>query len=488
MRLPRSPLRSLVRALQPAPAWSAILGFALMLALCFAAGAGRVLVLVFPVSALAVGLFLYLQYPPLYTGFTLWMWFLGPLVRRLIDYQSGYATAGPWTLAPLLVTSISVITLIRALPKVHKQGGLPFLLSICSVLYGFSIELIYHSISDVVAIHLMSWLSPLLFGFHLFARWRDYPRERSIIQTAFVWGVLVMGAYGIYQYLVAPEWDRFWMGIVENSTFGDPEPLKIRVWSTMMIPQKFAAFMMAGLLVLFTVQGSLRFVSAGAGYLAFLLTLARAGWLTWLAGLLLFIPSLKSNLQMRLIITLMLGTLLVFPLTTIEPFSDAISSRVESFSNAGQDDSYEARLEGSVELLDTILLEFRGRGLGSKLQSDEAGGGVSLGYDNGLFVFLVALGWFGTIAYMAGVILILFQLFQGPESRFDLFASAARAIALSNFLVQTGLNPTSEGEFAIVLWSFLGMGMAARKYYASLPAFSDPATSRIAPSGYRPSS
>ncbi|MCG8363360.1 MAG: O-antigen ligase domain-containing protein, partial [Pseudanabaenales cyanobacterium] len=71
------------------------MGLVLFLALGFLIGAGRFLVLLFPLGSIVVGVFLYRRYPIFYVGFTWWLWFLGPLVRRLIDYQSGHLTYGP---------------------------------------------------------------------------------------------------------------------------------------------------------------------------------------------------------------------------------------------------------------------------------------------------------------------------------------------------------------------------------------------------------
>ena len=448
--------------LQPAPAWIAILGLVLFIALCFLVGAGRILILAFPVGSLAVGVFLYQRYPILYVGFTWWMWFVGPFIRRLIDYQSGYITPGPWTLTPLLVTSISFATLVRYLPRYYNQDCLPFILSLGGVFYGFLIGLINNQITDATIIPLLSWATPILFGFHLFVHWRDYPSYSQNVQRVFLWGILVMGVYGIWQYLVAPEWDRFWLKSVDNPTYGHPEPLGIRVWSTMMVPQKFAAITMAGLLLLFVVQGNLRFLSAGVGYLAFLLTRARTAWLTWFMGVLIFLPSLKARLQMRIIASIMVAAIVVIPLTSIEPFSTVISSRFESISEVEGDDSYQTRLQGFNELIGPALSEFVGKGLGSKLKSSTSN---LAGYDNGFLVLLFSLGWIGTLPYLGGIFLLFFKLLQSFETRFDTFASAARAIAISSFFGQIGFNPLMTGEFALVLWGFLGFGMAAHRYY-----------------------
>jgi hypothetical protein len=103
--------------LQPALAWIAILGLILFSALCILVHAGRLLNLAFPLGTFAVGVFLYLRYPILYLGFTWWVWFLTPWVRRLIDYQSGWTDPSPVLLAPSLVTFVTLATFVRHLPN-----------------------------------------------------------------------------------------------------------------------------------------------------------------------------------------------------------------------------------------------------------------------------------------------------------------------------------------------------------------------------------
>ena len=444
------------------PAWMAILGLSLFIGLCLLIGAGRILVPIFPLGSFAVGWFLYWRYPILYAGFTWWLWFLTPLVRRIIDYQSGHSTPGPWILSSLLVTSISTITLIRYLPKLHPRNSLPFLLSLGGVCYGFLISFITKHIGIETIIPLLTWATPILFGFHFYVNWRDYPNYSKNLQRVFFWGVLVMGIYGIFQYLVAPKWDNFWLINSGNLTYGKPEPLGIRVWSTMMIPQKFAAVMAGGLLLLFIQKGIFRFFVAGVGYLAFLLTRARTAWLNWLMGLLILIPSLKPRLQIRIISSIIIASLLIIPLTTIEPFATVINSRFESFSDVEEDGSYNARLEGYNELIKPALSEFFGRGLNTKLETEHEN---IAGYDNGFLVLLLSLGWFGTTVYLSGIVMILKQLARSIQFRNDTFALTLRAISISTFFIQIPFNPFMMAEFALPLWVFASLAMASQKYH-----------------------
>ncbi|EKU98311.1 hypothetical protein Lepto7375DRAFT_7590 [Leptolyngbya sp. PCC 7375] len=445
---------------RPALAWTGILSLALITGLGTVAGAGSLLRLLFPLMATAVGVLLYVRYPLLYIGFTWWIWFLTPLVRRLIDQRSGWQDPSIVLLAPPLVTLISAVTLVRYLPKIHRQGGLPFILCFVSVFYGFLIGLVQNSLAGTL-VALLNWLPPLLFGFHLFVNWRQYPVCRQTIQRTFLWGTLVMGGYGVWQYLTAPEWDRFWLSnAVDTNVFGYPEPLGIRVWSTMNSPQPFAAVIMAGLILLLSNRESIKFVATGVGYLSFLLTLARSGWLSWVAALMLYLPSLKSHLQVRLLITLMSMALLVVPLASVEPLASEIAPRLESLSNTQEDGSYQARLDGYNELLGQALTEGVGRGLGTVVESSRLGS-----QDSGILTLLFSLGWMGTIPYITGVFLIFFKLFEGTEASFDTFASASRAIAFGIF-AQMGLNVSMVGVVGMVLWGFLGIGLAASRYHA----------------------
>ena len=227
-------------------------------------------------------------------------------------------------------------------------------------------------------------------------------------------------------------------------------------------PQPFAAVMMSGLILLLSNRGSLKFVATGTGYLSFLLSLARSGWLSWMAALLIYLPSLKSYLQVRLLATLLVMALLVVPLVSIEPLASEITPRLESLSNTQEDGSYQARLDGYNQLLGEALSEGVGRGLGTVVESDRLGS-----QDSGVLTLLFSLGWLGTLPYVTGIFLIFFKLFQGAETRFDTFASAARAISFGMF-AQMGLNVAMIGVVGMVLWGFLGIGLAASRYHVQL--------------------
>lgn len=442
-------------------AWSAIGGLVLFTALCLLAGAAEILRLAYPAGAFAVGVLLYQRQPILYIGFAWWIAFLTPFVRRLIDLQSGWVEPSPVLLAPFLVMMVSGLTFVRYLPKSYQRGGLPFILSALGITYGLLVGLIKNSPTAVV-VPFLNWFAPLLFGFYLYANWRIYPLCRQNLQRVFLWGVLITGAYGIWQYLTAPEWDRFWLTNTGALAFGIPEPLGMRVFSTMNSPGPFAMVMMAGLLLLFAHQNPLRFVAAGTGYLAFLLSLVRSAWLGWVVGILTFLPSLKPRFQMQLIVTVLVISICVLPLANLEPFSEVIGPRVESFFNTKEDVSLNERLEGYDDTLIQALVEIPGNGFGFVIEHDVLGSN-----DSGILTLLFTLGWFGTIPYLGGILLLLFSMFQNPQARLDPFVSAARSISVGAF-AQIGLGNPTLALSGMVFWTFVGVAIASQQYYTQV--------------------
>ncbi|WP_016949038.1 hypothetical protein [Anabaena sp. PCC 7108] len=448
-----------------AQAWTVILGFILLTITCYFAGAASMLRLVFPATSLLVALFLYLRHPILYIGFTWWIWFLTPLFARLVDYRIGWDPTRQILIAPYLVVFVTIITLLRYLPSACRQGGLPFILGFFGVLYAFLVGLIYNS-PIPVARGLLDWLCPIIFGFHIFMNWRDYPSYRQNIQRVFLWCVLIVGTYGIYQFVVAPEWDRYWL--IESKLFtssGDPVPFGMRVWSTLHSVGPFGAVMQTGLLLLFTNSGKLIFPASAVGYLSFLLAQARTNWIGWLFGVIMIMSSAKTRVQMRLITIILVMAMCVVPLISIEPISKVVTARLESFSNLQEDGSFKDRSGSYDRNLGLALSNGLGNGLGNTWKVNEKTGQIEVVViDSGILDMFFTLGWFGAIPYLGALILMIFSVINYGEARFDSFLSTARAIAIascSQLIIGSGMLSVA----GMILWGFFAMAMAGHKYY-----------------------
>lgn len=443
-------------------AWFAIWCFVFVVALPLLVGLGKPVIFLFPVGAFALALFLYYESPDLYIGFVFWIFFLCPLIRRLIDYRSGYITPGPWGFTSVLVTTVSLISVFRYLPTAHKRGGLPFVLSLSAVGYACLVGITQNPMNAVVN-GTLSWICPIAFSFHLFTRWRDYPQIKATLLKTFLWGTLAIGVYGVLQYVFAPPWEQFWLNAVDAGSFGKPIPFGIRVMSSSGSPQAFAGLMLVGLIVVFCeATNPISYVASGFGYITLILSMARAVWLSAAISIPLFLLSLKPSYQIRMIAVL-LGIFMIVAtaLLSWDSVYDQFQARFTSFLNVEEDVSFNARTAGYQALWNIAVVQFLGRGIGFTTRGFETSIGAN---DSSLFPLIFTFGWLGLLFYMGGFLMILTKLMQIPEARTDIFIGACRMVALC-VLFQSGFNSVFGGSIGLLMWSFSAMGLAGHKYY-----------------------
>ena len=441
----------------PALEWTLILSFGLMCAGAMATGISWPLRLLYPGGALVIGTVLHSRHPILFVGFTWWLWFLSAWVRRVVDFQSGWQDPSLILLAPYLCSLVALLTLLNDLPALHRRGGLPFVVAFGSVTYGLLVGLIRQPLVGA-AVTFLDWATPLIFGYYVYSHWRQYPSFRQNLSRVFLWGAIVMGSYGIWQYLMAPAWDGFWIEGTGLLTFGKPEPMQIRVFSTMHSNGPFAVTMMAALLLLVNAPGLMGYGASAVGYLSILLSLTRSAWIGWFVGLVVFASSLKASLQIKIMAVLFCMTLFALPLTMVQPFAGVITSRLGTFTNAGGDVSYNERMTRYHDMLGEALSQGFGQGLGGSPDH----------VDSAFLDMFFSLGWLGTVPYLLALAALLLGAFQVSEVRFDPFVSAARAIGLG-IAVQLVFGSVMTGVSGVILWTFLGLVLAAQKYYRRHP-------------------
>jgi hypothetical protein len=449
--------------------WVTILGFIALVTLALLAHAGGALNYLYPGAALAVGGFLYWCYPRLYLGFTLWLWFLTPEVRRLVDFQQGWNPDSPVMLAPYLVTALTFFTVLRHLPKLQLRQFFPFGLVFSSLFYGYSVGVFREGGPLGATFDLLNWLVPVLFSFHLLVHWRNYPRNYWIIRRTFVWGVLVMGLYGLVQFFYLPAWDRHWMLNAPIDSIGLPEPFGVRVFSTLNSPGPFAVVMMAGLLLLFAGRGTSRWLAAGPGYAAFLLSLTRSAWVGWVVGAFLLLVQIRGLMRLRL-----LGVGLVFlgvllPFIILEPVTGLVSERLQTFASLEDDGSFRARVDAYEQQLPSSVLAFVGEGLGSTGVASglASSSGEQGGYDSGIINTFITLGFIGTAFYAVGMtMLFIYGVPSRAYPKESLIVAYSVAVSV---LTQLVFGSAQIGVTGMILWGFLGLAMAGKAHAKHFP-------------------
>jgi hypothetical protein len=449
---------------------ASILGLIFMVAGCILARQGGLLNLLYPVGVLAVGGILYVRHPALYVGFVWWVWFLSPEVRRLVDYQSGWHPQSTVGLAPYLVVGIAMFGLMRHAPKLKVFPLLTIGMACAGLFYAFGVGVLVVGVS-AAAFDMLSWLVPVVMAFYFMLNWRYYPDFRRVTQRAFSWGLLLMGLYGIYQFINPPAWDRFWMINADMGVIGSPEPFEVRVFSTLNSPGPLAVVLAAGLLVLLS-NGRLRdWPAISAGYAGLLLSVVRSVWGTIIVGALVLIAQ-GGRSRLRLLITLVATALILWPLLSFGPVADVIAERLQTLDALERDTSFMARLQTYVEWAPQALGQVWGMGMGStgvatKLTNvGTTGEGYATalgGLDLGIIAIPLTLGWPGTLLYVGGAVWLLVYALRAVR-RSDAFVMACRSIVIM-MLAQFVFGNVTTGVNGMILWGFLGLAAAAQMYY-----------------------
>ncbi len=436
-----------------------VIAFWVSIGLLLMVHGGRILEPVFPLSALAVAYYLCYRSPATYVSFVWWVWFLSPVIRRMIDYQVGGYTFGPWTFAPMLVTSVSLIGFFTTLPKFYRGAAFPIVISAFAMIYCVAIS--FYLPLRTITFGILTALSVITFAYYLVIHWRQHQLIQVVTQRAFLWGTIFVGSYGIYQFLVAPPWDTFYMtSEFGNAAFGLPEPLKIRVFSTMTSPYAAATTLIAGIMISLGSKNPLRWLAMPLGTLTILLTLTRGCWLGFLAAIMAAIVVSKFRYKVRLVFAITVIGLIIFGVASSESFQTAIFQRVDSLSAGDADGSFNARKMAFNAAFGIAIQEIVGRGFVSSALIGDTG--VPMG-DNGILYILSSLGWIGCVPYFAGIIFALLLILRTYAKNGNpwLIVCFSSAIAV---LAQIGAADISSEVHGLMLWSFIGSGIASSAY------------------------
>ncbi len=378
----------------------AILFFIVFVALGLAAKAALAIKFIYPVLALIVAGLLYRYNLCAYVGFTWWIWILTPFLRRVVDYNLGYDSFNPIAITPYLVTLLTVFSFLRKLTVLSRKCLLSFSLILIGVWYSYFLGIIKNGLPSAT-FELLMWISPIFFSIYLITNWSQYPSLRYLIQKIFLWAVLIMGIYGIWQFISPFAWDTYWMRTVDMRSAGAPIAFKVRVFSTLNAFTPFAWVMMAGLLLLFSGQGFLCIFAAVVGYVAFLLSLVRSAWGAWFLGAFFIAVRTGGDLKRKSFTFFTALVLLCIFFMTFEPVQERLNKRFQTFISIREEVSFYIRVKSYLEFPSYVSVLGEGfglRGVAAKLSGASGKTQKGFGFDSGLLHILFVLGLFGAPA------------------------------------------------------------------------------------------
>ncbi|UEM06861.1 O-antigen ligase family protein (plasmid) [Skermanella rosea] len=421
--------------------------------------------------AFVIGAFLFVRFPAAYLVHLWWIWFLTPFVRRVVDFKSGWTEFSPIMLAPYVVSLLMLVTVIRFLPRLSQRDMFPFVPILVALSLAYPIGVMNAGFSPA-SFDVLNWVLPVVMGIHIAFSWRNYEKLKVSTEQAFLMGAAVLGIYGIYQFFFLAPWDAFWMQVVQMESIGRPAPLEVRIFGTLNSPGPYANMLAVSLLIVLGARGRLPFLAGIPAIVALLLSLVRAAWVGFGAGLFIMLAKMDMSRRAKLIAAVVLTVVLSLPLLSVEEVSKTVTTRIESMigDKAQDDQSFKDRIHFFQTFVEDALSNPVGQGIGATGVATKISNNGKMGelgvIDSGLLEVPFVLGWLGGALYLSGVALLVTATFKRRWSRQDGFVTVAESVALS-ILVQMVFTNMLTGFIGTLFWSFIGFSIAAERHWAS---------------------
>ena len=399
--------------------------------------------------------------------YVLAVWAVSPEVRRLFDWATDtWRPVSPLSAAPLIVTLALLVPLIRRprpLPPALK-GALGLLSA--ALAYGTLLGGLHNG--PAFAFDLANYAVPLLALAYAAGRPAD-GRERDGWLRGMAGLAALAAAYGWVQYLTAPVWDTFWMKHVEMNSIGTPQPLQIRVFSTLNAPGPAGAFFAAALapmLLRARWRGPFGWLGVAVTASALAITLVRSSWLSLLLCLLTYTLTMPGPARWRPLLGVAALLAALYFAAPLLPGGSGIVARVQTFGDLNSDYSYNDRQQFSAGVFAKVLANPLGTGLGSVgvgTRLDHAGKLGEYGvFDNGFVAVLMTFGLPGSLLFFGGLLRIGLVLRAASADgagrpflgRLALAALVAGVASLSSGNCFPGLP-------GMLLWFFVGLPLGA---------------------------
>jgi hypothetical protein len=439
-------------------------GFAIAIAAAFTPLAQAEIYIV-PLVGLVGGSYLSKRSRSYYISFVLWLFFLAPMLRRMIDAQIGAPMANAIIATPILACIGGMPHIRRLWAMTHLSNFRWMIVVLATYAYGAFVGFMLHSPFALVQ-DLVTWIGPLAFGLYVFDQREHMPEMLETLRDQFLNGTLVMGLYGIYQYAFLASWDATWMQTATITTIGSPEPYAVRVFSTMNAPQTFADFLIFGILLSSDSTRRLRFAAIPVGLLTLLLTNSRSAWVGFAVGLVFTMLFFTAKRRLQIICALLGFGVLMGVASLIPQVNEQFTRRFQTFTDLKADSSVNERLLSQQHAITMFLDRAFGNGFGGG--SDDLGPGPSYGVasvqgvymnDNGVEQFMLTFGWFGSIVFVVGLGGIAVTCFRSPILP-SLITTNAVLLALLVQLPTMGMFAAAPG---FLLWTAILFGLAIRE-------------------------
>jgi putative inorganic carbon (HCO3(-)) transporter len=389
-------------------------------------------------------------------------------LRRVVDYyiNGAFNPLSPISLTPLVIALLMgwvIVTHRKFLPRYAQVIGGLFLTA-----YALAGAIGFFKTQLAVLYALAEVLAPLfLMLYAILLNPKMEVRDRWI--RAFSWGAVLVSAYGWYQYVTIPPWDKFWLLATDMVGYmGQPNPYEMSVFSTMGergVVGTYLGYSVVPMMVSKKWRTSLGWIAVVLVFSAMLLTLTRGSLIIAAVSTLFFVVVNRGANRKQVIIGVIILSVAGYYGISKIPNSERILERYETLDEMTEDGSYIARTAIMQASVGQVLVNPLGLGLGaSGLATRVNTGNVKSKaevVDAGYLDILLNFGIPGTILMLVALWKVWKQLsfrFRSPSYKTEhvLLARALMASLLVTCFIGNLLTQFS------VLWLAMGTGLAIR--------------------------
>ncbi|MEP6695490.1 MAG: hypothetical protein ABJA34_01280 [Pseudonocardiales bacterium] len=423
-------------------------------------GLGTLASPVFLATALGLGgYFLYRRHWADYLEFTLWLWLLDPLVRRVADYSSHFHRVSLILLAAPLLSLACLPWVPQWRVPVYRDVLVAMAVAASVFCYGIGTGVLYVGVSAAADAG-VNLLGPVALGLFLLTAPIDPGALRACFSRVALLGGLILGAYGMVQFFLLPPWDAQWAIDSGITAVGAIVPESLRVFGTLNSPGPYALALVSLILLGVAARGYsivLRTASVGVALIGLGLSLVRSGWIALAVALMLLLFARRVSR-----IGLLAGVLAVVAGLALlgGPIAATVSNRFHSSVSAGSNDySLQQRIAFQTSIIGPSLTDPFGRGLGStgtasRLAAAAPSATLVGSFDSGVFEALFTLGSIPGLFLLGTTILAVTRAWRRALRRpayLAFIASASVALAVTLLFTNVYL-----GIYGVLLWTTLG--------------------------------
>lgn len=407
----------------------------------------------YPAATLMVAAFLKDRGSTWYIGLCIWSFCATPLIRRLNDFGLGFDPANPILLSPYLALLVSVPGFLSYISRPKIPFIAPFAIMLVLVGYGCGLAILNDRMVSGL-IDGMKWGSGPLFCLALMQEGDRSEENIEVFSFALMSAGIMMSLYGLMQFISPNAWDVYWVNNVDLSSFGQPEPYGLRVFSSLNSPGPLGMFLSASILFLSSAPLVVSLIGMPVCILGLALTQYRTVWASALLGVMYIF--LQGSIMQKARFAL-LAVVMVFStgaLSLLPEVNEVLEKRVQTFSELSSDESGEERLAQYARFASEMEQPLLGEGLALNSATRALDQQASTVIDGGILEILRSFGIPLGLTFVGCFIAIAFYAFRSKLQTRSVVV--LRAIIIGA-VIQIPFGTVNVGEQGILFWTSVGL-------------------------------